>query len=381
MVTIKTGIGVMSAASIIKFTESSALNELDDAIKNTVKEGAKSILLLTCTNNGYNEEKINTILANCPLQICGGIFPKIIYKGKNYSQGAIVLGLMIRPKIVNYCMLADSDIELKKHIDSKSKQIENYQNFIIISDALCNSSEDFTDHFYDYIGSGVTTIGGGAGSMDYLSHPVIFTNKGLIGGVTQVIALPCPIKNSIGHGWEILDGPYLVTASEGHYVHSLDYKPSFDMYREIIQSKTPTALPENFFLKLAKNFPLGIMTLDGEILVRDPIQTDGSYLECVGNVPVNSMVYLLQSDQDKMIIASQKIAQQVAAEEQLNTLLLFDCISRDLFMGDNICDELEAIQQPFPNTCLVGAMALGEIANTACGSIRLLNKSTVLGSF
>ena len=371
----------MPTASIIKFTESSALNELDKAINSAINEGAKSILLLTCINNGYNQENINVMLAMCPLQIGGGVFPKIIYKGKNYSQGAIVLGLMIEPKIINYSILYDSDIALKQYIYSKSRQIKNYQNFIIISDALCNTSEDFIDHFYDYMGSGVICIGGGAGSLDGLSHPVIFTNKGLIGGVTQVIALPCQIKNSIGHGWEMIDGPYLVTSSEGHYVHSLDYKPTFDMYREIIQSKTKTTLPENFFVKLAKKYPLGIMALDGEMLVRDPIQTDGSYLECVGNVPVNSMVYLLQSDQYKMISASQKVAQQVAAQKQSNTLLLFDCISRDLFMGDNICDELEVIQQPFPNTCLVGAMALGEIANTACGSIRLLNKSTVLGSF
>lgn len=371
----------MSTASIIKFIESSALDELSKAINSVVEMGAKNILLLTCANNNYIVKKINAVLTKCPLPLCGGVFPKIIYLGKNYSQGAIVLGLMIETKIVNYSMLADSDIDLKQYIYDQSKQIENYQNFIIISDALCNSSENFTDYFYDYIGSGVTAIGGGAGSMDYLSHPVIYTNEGLISAVTQVIALPCPIKNSIGHGWEIVDGPYLVTSSEGHYVRSLDYKPTFDMYREIIQSNVSTALSDDFFLQLAKKFPLGIVSLDAEILVRDPIQTDGSYLECVGNVPVNSMVYLLQSDPDKMIIASKKIAQEVAQQGQLNTLLLFDCISRDLFMGDKICNELEAIQQPFPNTCLVGAMVLGEIANTACGSIRLLNKSTVLGSF
>jgi len=252
---------------------------------------------------------------------------------------------------------------------------------INVSDAFCNQCENFTDHFYDYMGSGISAIGGGAGSMDLLSHPVIFTNQGLVSNTTQVVALPCPITNSIGHGWEILEGPYLVTSSEGHYVHSLNYRPTFELYKEIIQNKIDYPLEDDFFNEYAKCFPLGIMSLDGDILVRDSLQTNGAYLECVGNVPVNSMIYLLHSDLHKMTLASEKAAQEVAKKGVSKTLLLFDCVTRDLLFGEEIGDELEAIQSPFPNTCLVGAMALGEIANTGNGSIRLLNKSTVLGSF
>jgi len=371
----------MTTASIIEFTESPSLNELNKSISSVFEKGAKTKLLLTCIENNYEQEAAKHILERCTLPICGAIFPKIIYKNKSYSQGAIVLGLMAHSEIVNYSMLSDSDTQLKAYIQTKSKQIESYQNFIIISDAFCNKCENFTDYFYDYMGSGVSAIGGGAGSMDLQSHPVIFTNQGLISDVAQVIALPYPIHNGIGHGWEILDGPYLVTDSEGHYVHSLNYKPTFELYKEIIQNKLNSPLQGDFFNKLAKYFPLGIISLDGDILVRDSLYTDGSYLEYIGNVPVNSMVYLLHSDLNKMILASKQTALYVAQQGASNTLLLFDCVTRDLLFGENIGDELEAIQEPFPNTCLVGAMALGEIANTGNGSIRLLNKSTVLGSF
>ncbi len=371
----------MPTASIIKFTDSPSLSELNKAINSAIEEGAKTVLLLTCIDNNYNQEKSKEVLHQYTVSLCGAVFPKVIYKNKSYSQGAIVLGLMVHCKVVNYSMLADSDADLKSYIQIKSQKIENYQNFIIISDAFCNQCENFTDHFYDYMGSGISAIGGGAGSLDLLSHPVIFTNQGLISNATQVIALPCPIKNSIGHGWEILDGPYLVTSSEGHYVHSLNYRPTFELYKEIIQNKIKSPLPTDFFAEFSKHYPLGIMSLDGDILVRDPLQTNGAYLECVGNVPVNSMVYLLHSNRNKMIIASDKTAQDVAQQSTSKTLLLFDCVTRDLLFGEDIGDELEAIQSPFPNTCLVGAMALGEIANTGNGSIRLLNKSTVLGSF
>jgi len=371
----------MSPASIIQFTNSPSLEELSKSIKRVIEDGAKGILLFTCISNAYDAEKVNRMLVACSLPLCGGVFPKIIYQGKNYSQGAIVIGLMMEPVIVNYSILNKSDPDLKHYVHTKSKKLENYQNFIMISDALCSKSENFIDHFYDFMGFGVTTIGGGAGSLDGANNPVIFTNQGLVMGLTQVIALPCSINNSIGHGWELLDGPYLVTSSEGHFVYSLNYKPTFNIYKETIQSRTSTPLCSDFFATFAKQYPLGIISWDGEILVRDPIKTNGSYLECVGNVPVNSMVYLLQSSQEKMIDASTEGAQNLSQQGPFKTLLLFDCISRDFFMGDAIDNELEAIQDQFPNTSLVGAMAIGEIANTPSGSIRLLNKSTVLGSF
>jgi len=371
----------MHSPSIIKFINNSCLNELQNAIESLSGEGVKSILLLTCAENEYVQEKLQLILKASVLPICGGIFPKIIYKNKSFTKGAIVLGLMIEPEIVNYNMLATSDTQLRSYIEANSQNIKNQKDFILIIDALSSGSENFIDCFYNYIGSGVTTIGGGAGSLDFQARPVIFTNQGLQSDVTQVIALPTPIKNSIGHGWKILEGPYLVTASNGHYVESLNYTSPFMIYRDIIQNKTDYPLPENFFSEFSKKYPLGLMSLDGEILVRDPIQTDGSYLECVGNVPVNSMVYLLQSDSEKMIVAAKDAAQKIVDKEPPSTLLLFDCISRDLFMEDKISEELEAIQRPFPTVSLVGAMALGEIANTSSGSIRLLNKSIVLGSF
>jgi len=372
----------MTEASIVHFTNSSSIDELNIAINNACQEGIQGLLLLTCVDNNYDELLLNKILCDCTLPIGGGMFPKVIYQGKNYTKGAIIVGLKIKPTIINYSMPNSTDQDITLYIKNKSKLIQGLKSFIIISDALCDASEDFVDHFYNYMGSGVNTIGGGAGSLDFLPRPVIYTNNGIKGYITQVIALPVSLKNSIGHGWEIAKGPYLVTSADGHYVHSLNYKPTFSLYKEEIQEQINRPLSDDFFVEYAKRFPLGMVSLDGEVLVRDPIQTNASYLECVGNVLVNSMVYLLTSDKKKMLASSQKVANEIAQYQQKNTThLLFNCISRDSFLGDEINDELSTIQNTLPETPLIGAMALGEIANTNNGSIRLLNKTTVLGSF
>jgi len=371
----------MTAPSIIKFTTSSTLDELHKAIQAVIQEGAQSILLLTCSANSYDVQQLDKILTTMPLTVCGGMFPKIIFQEESYSEGAIVVGLMVKPQVVNYTMLTSANANLEEYIKANSQPIRYYQDFIIIADALCDASEDFTDQFYDYIGSDSTTIGGGAGSLNFIPQPVIYSNEGLIGDAVQVIALPTSMTSGTGHGWEILDGPYLVTASEGHYVHTLNYKPTFELYRDVIKKNTQQTITETQFFNCAKKYPLGIMSLDNELLVRDPIQTNGSYLECVGNVYTHSMVYLLKGELDKMISASEETAKCVAKQGESNNILLFDCISRALSMGDGIQSELQAIQDAFPSTCLIGAMVLGEIGNSRSGAIRLLNKSAVLGAF
>lgn len=366
---------------VIYFTRSTALQELSDGINNVISKGCKSIILLTCIDNDYDEQQTNTLLRECSVPICGGMFPQIVMREKAYSQGAIILGLMFSAKIVNYNLLSTDNTDIRNYINKHSQPINNCQDFIILADAFCNTNEHFTDEFYDHMGSGITVVGGGCGALDFIPRPSIFSNQGLLSDAVQVIAIPVSINSQVGHGWEILDGPYLVTASDGHFVQSLNYMPAFDLYQNVIQNIFDQPLTEQHFFNIAKNFPLGIQALSGELIVRDPIQSNGSYLECVGNVPINSTVYLLKGDQQKMILETEKSAQRLAEQKKSKTLLVFDCISRGLFMGEDITFELQAIQQHFPESCLIGAMSLGEISNTQSGAIHILNKSTVLGSF
>jgi len=56
--------------------------------------------------------------------------------------------------------------------------------------------------------------------------------------------------------------------------------------------------------------------------------------------------------------------------------LFIDCISRVLFLGDNFQEEINAILQYNQN--LVGALSLGEIANTSKEYLEFYNKTSVV---
>jgi hypothetical protein len=61
--------------------------------------------------------------------------------------------------------------------------------------------------------------------------------------------------------------------------------------------------------------------------------------------------------------------------------LLFDCISRTLFLQERFEEELGNIQSCLPQgTPLIGAMSLGEIADADNSCLELFNKTIVLGA-
>ena len=59
------------------------------------------------------------------------------------------------------------------------------------------------------------------------------------------------------------------------------------------------------------------------------------------------------------------------------TILLIDCISRGLFLGEGFIREIEAVRAG--NTPLIGALTLGEIANDGKDYMELYNKTCVVG--
>ncbi|MGH1486764.1 MAG: FIST signal transduction protein [Cellvibrionaceae bacterium] len=368
-----------STPTFIWSTDSSSISALKEGINQAIDQQAKSIMIMAVSDNHYDESAIKSALQHCAIPICGGLFPKLINNNKVMSSGAIIIGLDITVTVCNYTDLNTSNIT--QQIERNGQSITALDSFIIFADALCSTNEDFINEFYDYVGSGITAIGGGTGFLDFVKRPNIFTNEGLINNAVQVVGLPKALSRSIGHGWEILDGPYLVTASRGHKIDTIDYKPAFELYQNVIKSLSGEKIDETNFFEIAKNFPLGIIDLSGNVLVRDPITFDQKSLECVGNIPTNVTVNILKGNKKTLIESAEKVAENLTKIDNAQILMLFDCISRVLYLEENFHQEMDALQKSDPSLPMLGALSLGEIANTQNSAIHLLNKSTVIGTF
>ncbi|TVQ66048.1 MAG: histidine kinase, partial [Oceanospirillales bacterium] len=50
-----------------------------------------SVLVFAADDNGWTAELLDPIVTNADLTVLGGIFPQIIYDGKNYTQGTVLV--------------------------------------------------------------------------------------------------------------------------------------------------------------------------------------------------------------------------------------------------------------------------------------------------
>jgi len=123
-------------------------------------------------------------------------------------------------------------------------------------------------------------------------------------------------------------------------------------------------------------------TLDAEKIVRDPIMLgDDGTMVCVGEVPEESYVDILSGSVPSLVnAAANALALGRAAfkgQSTSQTTLFIDCISRVLFLEEEFSRELKAVFDE--NIPLIGALTLGEIANSGQDYLEFYNKTAVVG--
>lgn len=364
---------------------------LEAAIQHCLAASAQSIFILATDADGWDKDRVDPVLQAVKVPLFGGIFPRIIVAGECRSQGTLVLGLAFSCDVVILDSLSTlNSATVERCLLSAESELSNAKTIITLIDGLANNIELLTECLYDNLGRGTAMFGGGCGSLSFERQPALFSNRGLIADAAVLAAFDIRHSAGVRHGWEILDGPYLVTGSTANILSTLNYVPAYEVYRAEVERHSTLRFAEQDFFEIAKNYPLGILGPDGDIVVRDPLRAEGNNLICVGEIPQNTTVYILESDRQRLVNSAADAAAYAinsCRKDNRNdsanaTTVIFDCISRCLFMGESFHEELEAIiAQLDPESIAFGALTIGEISTSRNGAIHLLNKSTVIAVF
>lgn len=345
-------------------------------------EGVESLLILSCDENKFTPGEVNPLLQSIDIPIFGGVFPEIISGKQKLSKGTIVAGLSTKPDILVVPGLSDPEQDYGDFLDERVSEDHAYDTMFVIVDGLSGRISEFINGLYEVFGLDLNFIGGGAGSLSFEQSPCIYTNQGLVGDCA-ILAL-ADICSGIGvqHGWESISGPYKVTKSKGNTIESLDWRPAFEVYKEVVEKASGQTFTDENFFEIAKGYPFGINKMGEEKVVRDPILVnEDQHLICVGEVPTDSYVDILKGDVASLVNAAKKAKElgleSFSGKTAPQTSLLIDCISRVLFMEDKFIEEIEAVQDD--QTSLIGALTLGEIANTGKDYLEFYNKTAVIG--
>ncbi len=341
----------------------------------------KSILILACDNNGFTCGNINPVLNRITKPIFGGIFPELMHQSGKLEKGSIVVGMKQETDVYTISELSNPAIDYEDILDEKTPESCDHKTMFVFVDGFAKRISALIDSLFNVFGLEINYIGGGAGSLSFIQKPVLFSNEGLIQDAA-VIALS-DMKSGVGvsHGWEDIAGPFKVTDSDRNIIKSIEYRPAFQVYREIIESHSKMIFSDDNFFEIAKAYPFGISKMGAEKVVRDPIaKGDDDSLICVGEVPQDVFVHILSGTNKSLINAAQQ-ALYYAKEDfgefsQHSATLFIDCISRVLFLGDEFNKEIQVVSEK--TSPLIGALTLGEIANNGKDYLEFYNKTAVV---
>jgi hypothetical protein len=240
----------------------------------------------------------------------------------------------------------------------------------VFPDGAAANIPDLVQGLYNHMGPDFQYVGGGSAFNTYQ-----VTEKGVEkGGLATALVEGIDIKTGIGHGWQPKTDPMIITRSNGKKIHEINGIPAFDAYCGQINDMSA----EKFEFTRMK-YSLGFPDISGNYLIREPftLNPDKS-MDLVTEIPQNAVGNVMESEISDLIENMGKILLEIGEIEKTDFVIIFDCIGRYLFMGDEFHKELEVITESIgQNVPLLGALTFGEVGSYI--DVPLLhNKTTVI---
>lgn len=343
--------------------------------------GVNALMILACDANGFAPENIDGVLSSAPLPIFGGVFPALIYGKELIRQGSIVVGL---PGLLETSFIPDlsnKDVNYESFLNYKAFDQPSALTMMVFVHGFSRRIGALIESLFNVFDMQMNYIGGGAGSLSLVSKPCLFTSQGMMadGAVLALLGLGSGV--GVSHGYAHMCGPYRVTSSDLNVIHTLDWRPALDVYREIVEANLGMTLGEDNFFDMAKCHPFGIPRLDSEPIIRAAFHAGpDKSLRCVGEVPDGALVSILKGDESSLIRAaanSRRLALEAFPDKcEPGLKIIMDCISRVLFLGDRFREEIEVVNHGTRPT--IGACTIGEIANCGTEYLEFYNKTAVV---
>ncbi len=304
------------------------------------------------------------------VKVIGAIFREIIFNNRVYDDGLIAIEVDQNKQLHLICNIKNPSLEIYDFSDVKS--------IITIFDGMSPYSEKFLQTLFSYTNIDTKIIGGGAGLLYKDESRIFFDNNQFYRNCALLLTMSFDINLAVQHGWEYLEGPFVVTSSQESLLKGIDYQNAFDIYKRVVEKDAKVQLTQENFLSISKMYPLGIVKYRGEQIVRDPIKFDENGLTLIGNIDNNTVINILRGNKRTLLDATKNASKEVVSDSS-ECAIIFDCITRKDFLEDEFDKELDIIYKQKESMNVIGAITIGEVANDGKSYINFLNKTCVIG--
>lgn len=356
--------------------------------------GVNPGILFVFTTDGYNQQELvrglRSAAGDIPLLGCctGGVIGNEGPSGDGVA--VLTLGGGIGATLASYQGIRDGALQAGRQAAERLVQTLGEPQFphratVMLADGLTGTLTEVVGSAAALLEPHAPLIGGGAGdNLKFLRTSQIVDAETLDDAVALAhVSSERPIGIGVRHGWMPTGRALVVTRSEGNVVYEFDGRPAFEAYRELFPQSGLT--PENFG-SFVMSRPLGLPQPSGEFLIRDPLRArpDGA-IECVARVPEQAVVQIMRGDPSDLFAAAREAARTALSQlggRRPAGVLVFDCVSRLLMLGDAAANEVRLIREMVGrDTPIAGMFSFGEIAAGQCGSTVLHNKTVVVCAF
>lgn len=323
------------------------------------------------------------------ISLVGAIFPALVVAQKFITHGAWLLCFTQRvPAFLIPSVNAGEVSAIQRIVADVNTGLGELASdapkptLFLMFDSMVPNIGSILDGIYLELANRVEYAGTNAGSETFQAMPCLFDESQLLGDGVLGLLLPGTQSTVLEHGFTKPERAMTATSTEHNRITMIDWRPAFDVYREMMQADYGINLTAENFYQHAVHFPFGILRANGDVVVRIPVglADDGS-LFCVGEVPENSILLLLKApaaDANQCIdqLAGRLVAENGALNE--SGLLLFYCAGRRMHLGADATDEVARLHAATGVRRVAGALSLGEIGSTSRWGYPVFHNATLI---
>ena len=267
-----------------------------------------------------------------------------------------------------------------------------HRTAIILLDPLAGNGEEATLLVAAALGGDVRLAGGAAG--DDLQMKATFVGLGETAKsdalVLAVLFSKAPLGVGVCHGHVPISEGLRVTRAEGNVVHEIEGRPAWDVWAERTRASAakrgvdPAKLAAADLGGYLLRYEAGLAT-GNAYKIRAPLSRspDGSLGFACG-IPQGSVIRITESEPSRQIDSARQAARNALAQtngQKSAGAIVFDCICRNLILGDDFKRAVQSISEELGGVKIAGFETYGEIALDAGDMSGFHNTTTVVLSF
>ncbi len=346
------------------------------------------VLALVAEGDKAGIPLLQQVAGTLGISLVGAVFPALIRERQFVQRGVWLLRLDHMPPAFLLADLGPSSAQPLAPLVTEVEQVLAVQptdgeppTLFMIFDAMVPNIGPLLDDLYLQLADGVAYAGVNAGSETFQPMACLFDGQRVVNNGLLALLLPPGQRPLLQHDYPMPTRAMCATSAEGNCVKSIDWRPAFEVYQELVAREYGIQLTRENFYEHACHFPLGILRANQEVIVRIPVglRDDGSVF-CVGDVPANSVLALLQAPQPDRG-ALQKLLDSLARGPSSlagRPLLTFYCAGRRMHMGDLARKELAGQTELSGCSELAGALSLGEIGSAHAWEYPLFHNAALV---